>query len=221
MAPYNPRIGIAAMVGVVVQIALTIAAWGDWNSFFANPVRTAFVIASILLTVAAGFSGTSGLSRGKSYSPASTRIFLPIAVLLLFMIIVVPYCDRHDIWTIDGDVTRYLGFLLSLAGSIIRLVPVFALGHRFSGMIAIQSDHELKTDGIYTHVRHPSYAGLILSTIGWALIFRSTVGLVLNIPMLLVLLGRISDEEEFLKSEFGEQYRAYCRKTWRLLPFVY
>jgi protein-S-isoprenylcysteine O-methyltransferase Ste14 len=221
MARFDSRVAAFGIFALVVQIGLTILAWGDWNSFFANPVRTAFVIASILLTVAAGFSGTSGLSRGKSYSPASTRIFLPITVLFLFMIIVVPYCDRHDIWTIDGDVTRYLGFLLFLVGSIIRLLPVFALGHRFSGMIAIQSDHELKTDGIYTHVRHPSYAGLILSTIGWTLIFRSTIGLVLNIPMLIVLLGRISDEEKFLEAEFGEEYRTYRQKTWRLLPFVY
>jgi protein-S-isoprenylcysteine O-methyltransferase Ste14 len=218
MARYDLRIGVAA---VIAQIALAILVWGDWSSFFAHPARTELVIACIVLTIVAGFSGTSGLSTGKSHSPASKRIFLPIGVLFLLMIIVPPYCDRRDIWTIDGDVTRYLGLLLFVIGSIIRLAAVFALGHRFSGLVAVQPNHKLKTDGIYKHVRHPSYTGLILAMIGWVLIFRSTIGLALNIPLFLALRSRIIDEENFLESEFGEEYRAYRRKTWRLLPFTY
>jgi protein-S-isoprenylcysteine O-methyltransferase Ste14 len=57
--------------------------------------------------------------------------------------------------------------------------------------------------------------------IGWALVFRSAIGLALNVPLFLLLLSRIADEEKFLEGEFGDEYRAYRRKTWRLLPFVY
>ena len=78
-----------------------------------------------------------------------------------------------------------------------------------------------KTDGIYKHVRHPSYTGLLLATIGWVLVFRSTIGLVLNIILFVLLLGRMADEEKFLEAEFGDGYRAYREKTWRLLPFMY
>jgi protein-S-isoprenylcysteine O-methyltransferase Ste14 len=92
---------------------------------------------------------------------------------------------------------------------------------RFSGLVAIQPNHKLKTDGIYKQVRHPSYTGLLLAIIGWVLVFRSAIGLALNIVLLLLLLSRIADEEKFLEAEFASKYRAYQKRTCRLLPFIY
>jgi protein-S-isoprenylcysteine O-methyltransferase Ste14 len=221
MARFDPRIAAFAIFGLVVQSSLAILAWGDWNSFFAHPARTLSIVFAVLLAGIAGFSGTSGLSPGKSHSPASKRILFPIIALSLIMIIVPPYCDRRDLFTIDGDTMPYLGLVVYIVGSVIRLAAVFALGHRFSGVVAIQPDHKLKTDGIYKDVRHPSYTGLLLSMIGWTLLFRSILGLTLNVPLFLLLMSRMRNEEEFLEAEFGEEYRAYRRKTWRLLPFVY
>jgi protein-S-isoprenylcysteine O-methyltransferase Ste14 len=221
MARFDSRIAIAAFVGLTVQFALTIFAWGDWNGFFAHPARRELVVASVLLTVVACFSGTSGLSPGKSSSLQGKRILLWFLVLFLAMTVIPPYCDRHDLWTIDGDGTRYLGLALFWIGSVIRLIAVFALGRRFSGLVAIQPDHKLKTDGIYKHVRHPSYTGLLVAMIGWVLVFQSTIGLVLNIILFLLLLSRMADEEKFLEAEFGDEYRAYREKTRRLVPFMY
>jgi len=221
MARFDSRIAIAAVVGLIVQIGVTIFAWGDWNSFFAHPARRELVVASVLLTVVACFSGTSGFSSGKSSSPQSKRIIFWFIFLFLAMTIIPPYCDRQDLWTIDGDGTRYLGLALFWIGSVIRLIAVFALGRRFSGLVAIQPDHKLKTEGIYKHVRHPSYTGLLVAMIGWVLVFRSTIGLVLNIILFLLLLSRMADEEKFLEAEFGDEYRAYREKTRRLVPFIY
>jgi protein-S-isoprenylcysteine O-methyltransferase Ste14 len=221
MARFNPRIAAFAIFGLAGQIGLTILAWGDWNTFFAHPARTSLIVFSVVLTLIVGFSGTSGLSSGKSHSPESKRILLPIIALFLVMILVPPYCDRRDLFTIDGDIIRYLGLVICVVGSVIRIAAIFALGHRFSGVVAIQPDHKLKTDGIYKDVRHPSYTGLLLSMIGWVLVFRSAIGLVLNVPLFFLLLSRITDEEKFLESEFGDEYRAYRERTKRLLPFVY
>jgi protein-S-isoprenylcysteine O-methyltransferase Ste14 len=196
-------------------------AWGDWSMFFAHPARRELVVASVLLTVVACFSGTSGISSGKRYSPGSKRIIVWFIVLFLFMTAIPPYCDRHDLWVIDGDGMRYLGLALFWIGSVIRLIAVFVLGRRFSGLVAIQPDHKLKTDGIYKHIRHPSYTGLLIAMIGWVLVFRSTIGLVLNVILFFLLLSRMADEEKFLETEFGNEYRAYREKTRRLLPFIY
>jgi protein-S-isoprenylcysteine O-methyltransferase Ste14 len=221
MARFDPRIAIAATIGLIVQIAFTLLAYGDWKTFFAHPARRELVVASVLLTIVAWFSGASGISSGKSSSAQSKRILPWFLILLLAMTIIPPYCDRRDLWTIDGDGARYLGLALFWIGSVVRLIAVFTLGHRFSGLVAIQPDHKLKTDGIYQHVRHPSYTGLLLAMIGWVLVFRSVIGLALNIILLLLLLGRIDDEEKFLEAEFGDEYRAYRQRTRRLLPFVY
>src|SRR5260221_10130682 len=157
MARFDSRIAIAAVVGLIVQIGVTILAWGDWHGFFAHPARRELVVASVLLTVVACFSGTSGLSPGKSSSSQGKRVLLWFIVLFLAMTIIPPYCDRHDLWTIDGDGTRYLGLALFWIGSVIRLIAVFALGRRFSGLVAIQAHRKLKTDVISKHVSHQTY----------------------------------------------------------------
>ena len=102
-----------------------------------------------------------------------------------------------------------------------RLAAVFVLGHRFSGLVAIQRDHELLTDGIYGFVRHPSYLGLFVSALGWGLAFRAGAGVAIAALMLLVVLARIKAEERLLSETFGAAYEAYRGRTWRLLPYAY
>jgi protein-S-isoprenylcysteine O-methyltransferase Ste14 len=221
MARLSPQTVVLSTVAVVVQFALMILAWGDWTTFFAHPARRWFVIGSILLLIVAWFSGTSGISPGKSFSPSSKRMLVAFFAVFLGMVLVAPYSDRHNLLTIGGDAVRYAGLILFLVGSIFRLGAAFELGHRFSGLVAIQPDHKLKTDGLYRYVRHPSYAGLVVAMIGWALLFRSIICLILNVLLFYLLLRRMADEESFLEAHFGAEYRAYRRKTWRLFPFIY
>ena len=94
-------------------------------------------------------------------------------------------------------------------------------GRRFSGLVAIQPGHRLVTTGIYSVVRNPSYVGLLLCSFAWALVFRAGVGLVLCALMIPPLIARIHAEERLLASQFGAEYEAYSRKTWRLIPGLY
>ena len=217
----TPRIIIISTVSVIIQLALTILAWGDWTSFFAHQARTWLVIGSFLLLIVAWFSGSSGLSGGDKHSPGSKTILYGFGVVILLLVLVPPYCDRRDIWIVDGDTTRYFGLLLFFAGSILRLAAVFVLGRRFSGLVAIQPDHQLKTDGLYRYIRHPSYTGLIASMMGYVLVFRSAIGLILIILLFLLLMSRMNDEERFLEAHFGDEYRNYRIRTRRLVPFLY
>jgi protein-S-isoprenylcysteine O-methyltransferase Ste14 len=215
------RIIVISTASVIIQLGLTILAWGNWNSFFAHPARTWLVIGSFLLLILAWFSGSSGLSGGEKHSSASKTILYGFGLVLLLATLIPPYCDRRDLWVIDGDAVRYFGLFLFLAGSLFRLAAVFVLGRRFSGLVAIQPDHQLKTDGLYRYIRHPSYTGLIASMIGVVLIFRSAIGLIIIVLLFLFLVSRMNDEERFLEAHFGEQYYAYRRKTWRLVPLIY
>jgi protein-S-isoprenylcysteine O-methyltransferase Ste14 len=144
-----------------------------------------------------------------------------VFAVILAIVLVPPFCDRRDLWVIDGGTVRYLGLALFFGGSILRLAAVFELGHRFSGLVAIQPDHQLKTDGLYRYIRHPGYTGLLVSMIGYVLVFRSSIGLILNVLLFLLLLSRMADEEKFLEAHFGSAYRTYCQKTRRLVPLIY
>src|SRR5215472_10359744 len=88
---------------------------------------------------------------------------------------------------------------------------------RFSGLVAIQPGHKLVTSGLYGVIRHPSYLGLLVNSVGWALAFRSVVGLLLTALLVPPLLARIQAEERLLQSQFGDEYDVYRRSTSRLI----
>jgi protein-S-isoprenylcysteine O-methyltransferase Ste14 len=116
---------------------------------------------------------------------------------------------------------RWLGVVLFAAGGALRLWPVFVLGHRFSGLVAIQSGHTLGTSGVYGVIRHPSYLGLLVNALGWNLTFHVGLGVLLTALMIPPLLARIRAEEQLRGSQFGEEYGAYCARTSRLIPELY
>jgi len=108
-----------------------------------------------------------------------------------------------------------------LPPAALRLWPVFVLGNRFSGLVAIQPGHRLVTTGVYRVIRHPSYLGLLITSLGWALAFRSGVGLVLTALLIPALIARINSEERLLSGEFGDEYESYRARTSRLIPGLY
>jgi protein-S-isoprenylcysteine O-methyltransferase Ste14 len=87
--------------------------------------------------------------------------------------------------------------------------------------VAIQPGHTLVTSGVYGVIRHPSYLGLLVNSLGWALAFRSGVGLLITALIVPPLLARIHAEEALLRSQFGADYDAYCTRTSRLIPGLY
>jgi protein-S-isoprenylcysteine O-methyltransferase Ste14 len=131
------------------------------------------------------------------------------------------YTDRRGFLIFDGETVRWLGVVLFAAGGALRIWPVFVLGRRFSGLVAIQPGHTLVTGGVYGIIRHPSYLGLLVNSLGWALAFRSSVGVLLTALLIPPLLARIRAEERLLRTQFGGEYDAYCRRTSRLLPGLY
>jgi protein-S-isoprenylcysteine O-methyltransferase Ste14 len=131
------------------------------------------------------------------------------------------YSDRMGFLIFGGEELRWAGVILFTLGGILRLWPVFILGRRFSGLVAIQKDHHLVTDGIYKTIRNPSYLGLLISVVGWALAFRSILGLVLAAMFVPPLIARMRSEERLLAGYFGAEYEAYRAHSWRLIPFVY
>jgi protein-S-isoprenylcysteine O-methyltransferase Ste14 len=208
--------------GTLPILALVVWGWGDWRTFFSHPARTGVIVLALSGAIAFGFSGSSGYGIGRREDPASRWIFIPLILIAIAFAWLPPHLDRLNRWTIDGDTVRYLGLLVTAIGGYIRIATVFELGHRFSIFVALQPDHQLKTDGFYGFVRHPSYLGALLAMIGWALVFRSIGGLLLTIAMFLPIIARIWAEEDFLVREFGDQYRAYQQRTrWRLLPSVF
>lgn len=206
--------------GTVLYLGAAILAFGGWHAFFSHPPLIAVAIVFVLLSSTAVFAG-GNLSPGVREDRSNRWVLLPIIVLGLAGAFVPAWTDRVGFWTIDGDAVRWTGVALTLAGGALRLAPVFILGNRFSGLVAIQPNHTLVTGGLYRYIRHPSYLGLIVTSIGWALAFRSFVGVLLALAFVPLIAARIRSEEALLRSQFGSEYDAYRAKTSRLIPGLY
>jgi protein-S-isoprenylcysteine O-methyltransferase Ste14 len=201
-------------------MGLAVLGEGGFATFFSHPALIMLVAVVVIATVVALFSG-GNLSPGDREDRSNRWVLVAFAVIGLANAYLPAFTDRNEFWTVDGETIRWLGLVVFAAGCALRLWPVFVLGPRFSGFVAIQPGHTLVTSGIYRFIRHPSYLGLLTALIGWALIFRSAIGLLFAALTVPVLLARIRAEDRLLRSQFGQAFDDYCARTPRLLPFLY
>jgi protein-S-isoprenylcysteine O-methyltransferase Ste14 len=208
------------VAGTAAYLGLAVLGWGGFAAFFSHAALIALAIALFALSGAALFAG-GNLSPGVREDRGNRWVLVAFGLIGLLAAYLSAYTDRKEFWTFDGDTIRWLGVVLFAAGGALRLWPVFVLGRRFSGLVAIQPGHTLVTSGIYGVIRHPSYLGLLVSSLGWGLAFRSGVGVLLAALMIPPLLARIRAEERLLRAQFGEEYDAYRARTSRMIPGLY
>jgi protein-S-isoprenylcysteine O-methyltransferase Ste14 len=208
------------LAGTAAYLVLAVLGWGGPGAFFSHPALIALAVAVFVMAGASFFAG-GNLSPGVREDRGNRWVLIAFLLLGLLDAYLPAYTDRKELWTIDGDTIRWIGVVLFVAGGALRLWPVFVLGDRFSGLVAIQPGHTLVTSGIYGVIRHPSYLGLLVNSLGWGLAFRSGVGVLLTALMMLLLVARIRAEERMLRTEFGDEYDTYCARTSRLFPGLY
>ena len=216
----TPKLVFMTVVGTLGYLGLAILGSGGFAAFFSHPALIALTIVGFVLTGVALFS-SGNLSPGEREDRSNRWVLAAFGVIGLLMAYIPAYTDRMEFWTLDGDAVRWLGVALFTAGGALRIWPVFVLGHRFSGLVAIQPGHTLVTSGVYGVIRHPSYLGLLVNSLGWALAFRSGVGVLLTALTIPPLVARIRAEEALLRMQFGGEYDAYRRRTSRLIPGIY
>jgi protein-S-isoprenylcysteine O-methyltransferase Ste14 len=214
------RLAVFTVLSVIAYLGLAIVGAGGPGRFFSYPPLTAVTLVTIALGLAGLFS-EGHIGAGVKEDRSNRWVIAALGVLGVLGAYLPAYTDRIDFLTLGGEGVRWLGVLLYAAGGVLRLAPVFVLGRRFSGLVAIQPEHRLVSSGLYGVIRHPSYLGLFVLSLGWGLAFRSGVGVILAVLTLPVVLARIDAEERLLSETFGAEYDAYRARTWRLVPYVY
>jgi protein-S-isoprenylcysteine O-methyltransferase Ste14 len=96
------------------------------------------------------------------------------------------------------------------------------LGRNWSVTLEIREKHKLVTRGLYRLIRHPMYASFLLIALAQAFLLPNWVaGLSGLVGFAVLFLMRVNVEERMMLDTFGEEYRAYSRKTKRIIPYVY
>jgi protein-S-isoprenylcysteine O-methyltransferase len=122
----------------------------------------------------------------------------------------------------SGRVFASTGAGLFVLGLILRWWAIVTLGRFFTVDVTIEKDHELVERGPFRWVRHPSYTGVLIAFVGWALTLRNGAAiLVVLVPVFIAFVRRMNVEEEALRGALGEQYANYMKRTKRLIPGLY
>jgi protein-S-isoprenylcysteine O-methyltransferase Ste14 len=208
------------MAATAASFGLAVLGWGGPAAFFSHPALIALAVATFLMAGASLFAG-GNVSSGVREDRGNRWVIAALSLIGVLAAYLPALTDRKEFWTLDGDAIRWLGVVLFAAGGALRLWPVVVLGNRFSGLVAIQPGHALVTSGVYGVVRHPSYLGLLVNSLGWVLAFRSGVGLLITALTIPPLVARIRAEERLLRTQFGAEYDAYRARTSRLIPGLY
>ena len=117
-----------------------------------------------------------------------------------------------------------IGVMICIVGDLIRKIGMFHAGANFNHIIqeTKTKEHELITNGIYSFVRHPSYLGWFLFSMGTQLILCNPISFFVYIIITWRFFSdRIYVEESLLLQFFGKEYSEYQKSVpYTGVPFV-
>lgn len=154
----------------------------------------------------------------------STYVLATCIVLALMFWFWVPIA-APVVWQVEDRAGVALLWTLFGLGWVLVLVSTFLINHfelfglqqvfaRLTGRVLPQA--EFGTPLLYRYVRHPLYAGLLLSF--WSVPFMTAGRLVFALGSTAYILIGIAFEERDLLHQFGERYRRYRAEVGMLLP---
>lgn len=138
-------------------------------------------------------------------------------VLIPLIYIFTPWLDFAD-YQLPSWVCWTGTFILALA--IFLLWRSHAdLGRNWSQSLELRKGHQLIDHGVYKYIRHPMYAAIWLYGLAQALLLHNFIaGWSTLITFGLLYFLRVPREEQMMLEKFGNDYRAYMRKTGRIIP---
>jgi protein-S-isoprenylcysteine O-methyltransferase Ste14 len=159
----------------------------------------------------------AGAGAEKEKSQKVIQVLASAAVVAVFL---APAVDHRYAragappWAaLAGDALVALGFVI--------VFYVFRENTFTSGIIEVDAGQKVISTGPYAWVRHPMYTGALIMLAGVSPALGSWRGLLAMIPMTLVIVWRLHDEEKFLARELPGYAEYQNSVKCRLLPFMW
>ena len=176
-----------------------------------------YLISEFLLTVTRRSRSRTGTRQERS-----TLGILWLVIMASVMVGVLLAAYWPDGAMPQRRILSWASVTLFVAGLLLRWWAIITLGRFFTVDVTIEKDHELVERGPFRMLRHPSYSGVLLAFVGFALSLRNWAAFfAVLLPILAAFIYRIKVEETALSGPLGLSYEAYMRRTKRLVPFVY
>jgi protein-S-isoprenylcysteine O-methyltransferase Ste14 len=110
---------------------------------------------------------------------------------------------------------KILGIILIVLGFVIFILALISFGSSWRIGIDKQSPGQLITNGIFAVTRNPTFIFLDLYFLGTWLIYSNLFFLIFSVLVVLGLHYQILQEEKFLITQYGEEYKEYMKKVRR------
>ncbi len=148
------------------------------------------------------------------------QVIQGFASLFFILLFIVPGLDHRFGWSHVAPALSIVSDAL-VALSLFFVFLVFRENTYTSAIIEVAAGQQVISTGPYSLVRHPMYSGAMLLLVFTPLALGSWVGLPFAIPVMLVIVARLLDEEKYLASNLSG-YDDYRRKVkFRLLPGIW
>jgi len=139
--------------------------------------------------------------------------------VLVFLLIQTLFLELLPISS-DPAMIKTVGLCFYLVGLTTAILGRLHLGDNWVDLEEYQviPEQALVTRGIYRYIRHPIYAGDLFLIFGLQLALNSWLVL-MAIPLFAIVFRQTSAEEIVLSRAFPN-YKDYCRRTKRFVPFL-
>jgi protein-S-isoprenylcysteine O-methyltransferase Ste14 len=216
-------LGLAFLL-LVLALALFITA-GTLRFWQAWLYLAVFGLCTILITADLMQHDQELLARRVRGGPTaetqkSQQIIQGLASVFFILVYIVAGLDHRFGWSqVPPIVSLVAEGVVALGFYIVFLV--FRENSYTSATIEVAEEQKVVSTGPYHVVRHPMYAGAFLLLVATPFALGSWVAVPFPIPLILVIVARLLDEETFLSSSLGG-YDAYRREVrYRLVPGVW
>lgn len=131
-------------------------------------------------------------------------IFADMCVLWISWFAMVPL---DPVRVIIPSVIGEAGLILVLIGAVLAVGGMIQLR-------GVENINALRTTDLYRRLRHPTYTGFILWTVGWVVYHGAVVSLSAGLVGIANILWWRRLEEDNLLAQLGEAYRQCRLRTW-------
>ena len=159
----------------------------------------------------------------KKSPKGADRIIMLLYFIFCILMIALPGLDTIRFkWSGLPLFIKVTGFLLAILSSYIMFLVVKENPY-LSSIVEVHEDkeHKVVTSGLYRHLRHPWYLGLILWFFSIPLALGSLYTFIPALLLTILLILRIFIEEKALGQELPG-YKDYCQTVkYRILPYIW
>ena len=213
-----------AFLMLVLALALFLSA-GSVNFWQAWVYLAVFAGCTILITVYLAKNDRELLAGRVQAGPVAEtqrtqQIIQSLASLFFIGLFVVSGLDFRFGWSNMPSVVSLISDgIVALGFYIVSLV--FRENTYTRATIEVSAEQKVIATGPYAIVRHPMYAGAMLLLIFTPIALGSWVAVPSSIPLILVIVARLLEEEKFLRANLSG-YEEYCQKVrYHLIPFLW